>query len=132
MWVYDLRQNSAQLTPEDWETGMTIRSTTVGKAVVVKLVGSMEGRASTEFDAAWDRLLEEGQKSFVVDLSELDYINSAGIGSFLRNGKLTLEKGGSLRICGIKGLVKELFEMTQLTSVFPNFDSAESACQGFA
>jgi anti-anti-sigma factor len=108
---------------------MTVESTKVGKAVVLKLIGRMDADTCKQFDAAWDRQLEEGVKFLVVDLSELDYINSAGIGSFLRNGKLAAEKGGGLRISGIKGMVKEIFTMTQLITVFPLFDSPEAACK---
>jgi anti-sigma B factor antagonist len=111
---------------------VTIESTLVGKAVVVKLIGTMDAEENKKFDAVWDGLLEKGSKSFVLDLSELDYINSAGLVSFVRNGKHALEKGGTIHICGIKGLVKELFEMTQLIKVFPVFDSTEAACRGLA
>ena len=111
---------------------MTIETTKVGKAVVMKLIGRMDADTSKEFEAAWDRSLQEGSIFFVVDLSELNYINSAGIGSFLRNGKLAHEKRGALHIAGIKGFVKEIFEMTQLIRVYPIFESTEAACKGIA
>lgn len=111
---------------------MTIESTTTGKAVVVKLIGRMDADTSKQFDAAWDKALQEGSIFLIVDLSELTYINSAGIGAFLRNGKLAQGRGGALLICGIKGLVKEIFDLTQLTRVYPLFDSTEAACQSIA
>ncbi|HLY62307.1 MAG TPA: STAS domain-containing protein [Terriglobia bacterium] len=111
---------------------MTIESTKVGKAAVVKLIGRMDADTSKQFEAAWDKALKEGSTFLIVDLSELTYINSAGIGSFLRNGKLAQEKGGALLISGLKGLVKEIFNLTQLTRVYPLFDSTDAACQSIA
>jgi len=110
---------------------MDIEVTKVDKAVVVKLIGRMDADTCKQFDAAWDKQLAEGSKFLVVDLSQLNYINSAGIGSFLRNAKLAAETGGGLRISGIKGMVKEIFTMTQLITVFQVFDSPGAACQNF-
>jgi anti-anti-sigma factor len=111
---------------------MTIETTTVGKAAVVKLIGRMDAETCRQFEAAWDRLMGAGSINLVVDLSELTYLNSAGIGSFLRNGKLAQSKGGALLIVGLKGLVKEIFELTQLHRVYPIFDSTEAALKSIA
>jgi anti-anti-sigma factor len=111
---------------------MTIESTKVGKVVIVKLIGRMDADTNKEFEAAVAQLVQEGSIYLVVDANELLYINSAGLGSFLRNAKRAQEKGGALLICGLKGLVREVFEMTRLISVFPVFDSTDAACQSLA
>lgn len=114
---------------KDLKLNMTIESTKVGKIVVVKLIGRMDADTNKEFEAAVAQLVQEGSIFLVVDVTELLYINSAGLGSFLRNAKRAQEKGGALLLCGLKGLVKEVFEMTRLISVFPVFDSTDAACQ---
>lgn len=111
---------------------MTIESTKVGKVVVVRLIGRMDADTNKEFEAYVERLVQEGSIFLVVDLGELLYVNSAGLGSFLRNAKRAQEKGGALLLCGIKGLVKEVFEMTRLISVFPVFESSDAACQSIS
>ncbi|HEV2349979.1 MAG TPA: STAS domain-containing protein [Terriglobia bacterium] len=111
---------------------MTIESTKTGKVVVVKLIGRMDADTNKEFEAAVQQLVQEGSIYLVVDVNELLYINSAGLGSFLRNAKRAQEKGGALLLCNLKGLVKEVFEMTRLISVFPVFESADAACQSIS
>ncbi len=111
---------------------MIIESNKVGKAVVMKLSGRMDADSNKEFDAACERLVQDGSVYLIIDLAELVYINSAGLGSFLRNAKRAQEKGGALLLSGMKGLVKEVFEMTRLISVFPVFDSPEAACQSIS
>jgi anti-anti-sigma factor len=111
---------------------MNIESSHVGKAVVVKLIGRMDADSNKEFEAACQRLVQDGSVFLVVDLAELKYINSAGLGSFLRNARRAQDKGGVLLLCGLNGVVKEVFEITRLISVFTVFDSSEAACQSLA
>jgi anti-anti-sigma factor len=117
---------------KDLNSKMTIESTKIDKVVVVKLIGRMDADTNKEFEATVAKLVEEGSIYVVVDLNELLYINSAGLGSFLRNAKRAQEKGGALLLSGIKGLVKEVFEMTRLISVFPVFDSTDAARQSIS
>ncbi len=111
---------------------MIIESNTVGKTVVMKLIGRMDADTNKKFEEACAKCVKEGSVYLVVDVSELKYVNSAGLGSFLRNAKRLNEKGGALLLCGLNGLVKEIFEMTRLISVFPVFDSITAACQSIA
>ena len=130
--VYNLIADAGRLTEKDLNSNMTIESTKIGKVVVVKLIGRMDADTNKEFEAACERLVQEGSIYLVIDLAELLYVHSAGLGSFLRNAKRAQEKGGALLLCGIKGLVKEVFEMTRLITVFPVFDSTDAACQSIA
>jgi len=108
---------------------MNIESTKQGKAAVIKLAGRMDAETTGQFDAACARSLEDGATTLVIDLSELHYISSAGLGSILRLAKRMQAKGGAVLLCGVKGLVKEVFEMTNLLPAFQVFDTAEAACR---
>ncbi len=86
--------------------------------VMVKLDGSMY-----EEDAAFlrERLLEyvgNGYSRFVIDMALVDYIDSSGLGVLVAIQKRALQKGGEVAITGLKGIVKELFELTRLDKVF--------------
>lgn len=63
----------------------------------------------------------------IVNMGELAYVSSLGLRSVVMIGQLVKEKGGSLRLCGLTGLVKQVFEMTRLNTVFPIHESVESA-----
>ena len=71
--------------------------------------------------------MDRGIYQLVVDLSDLAYVSSMGLRSFITIGKMAQEKGGKLRLCRLTGLVKQVFEITRLTSIFPIHDSVESA-----
>jgi anti-anti-sigma factor len=53
--------------------------------------------------------------------------SSMGLRSFLTVAKTLQSKGGTLMLCGMTGMVKEVFDMTHLTPLFPLFESPEAA-----
>lgn len=126
-WVGNRKTDTKDSKPD-----MIIETNKVGKIVVMKLIGRMDADTNKKFEEAVAKGIEEGSFHLVVDTSELKYLNSAGLGSFLRNAKRLQEHGGVLLLSGLHGLVKEVFEMTRLISVFPVFDSVEAACQSIS
>lgn len=87
-----------------------------------QLVVTLDGSLYVEEAAILrERLLEyihTGQRDFVVDLKEVDYIDSSGLGVLVAIQKRALQNGGKVVIRGLRGTVRELFEMTRLTKVF--------------
>lgn len=106
---------------------MTIETTQSGPRVIVKVIGRMDAESAPAFEEACRAWVDRGVYRLVVDMSELSYISSMGLRSFITIGKLAQEKGGRLRLCRVAGLVKQVFEITRLTSIFPMHDSLESA-----
>jgi len=99
-----------------------------GSAVILKITGRMDAEAHREFAQACDHWIEQGATHLVVDVAALDYISSAGLGTFARASQALKKKNGAVILCGVKGLVKEVFEITRLLPLFPVFDSPQAAC----
>lgn len=86
--------------------------------VIVNLSGSLYVE---EAAALREKLLEytqSGHRYFIVDMKDVDYIDSSGLGVLVAIQKRTLQNGGNVIIKGLQGTVRELFEMTRLTKVF--------------
>ena len=96
-------------------------------ATVIKLEERLDAQSCLEFEKTCLRLIEEGEKLLVVDLGLLQYISSAGLRSFLVIAKRLREAGGSLRICCLAGMVRQVFEAAGLASAFPVFDTIDAA-----
>lgn len=109
---------------------MTIESTLTGDKVVLAFSGRMDAQNAPEFEKACKDWIEKGTLHLVIDLSDLAYVSSLGLRSFLIVGQTLKEKNGTLRLCGLKGLVKQVFQMTRLTTVFPIHETVESALAG--
>jgi anti-sigma B factor antagonist len=100
-----------------------------GPATVIKVEDRMDAQSCLEFEKACNRLVDEGEKLLVIDLGSLNYVSSAGLRSFLALAKRLRETGGALRLCGLGGIVKQVFDTAGLTSVFPIFDSVDAAAK---
>ena len=86
--------------------------------VVVNLSGSIYVEEAAQIRESLIGYIEKGHKTFVVDLGNVDYIDNSGLGTLVAIQKRALQNGGSVIIKNLKGLVKDLFELTRLTKVF--------------
>ena len=106
---------------------MEIQTRKEKAAVVVSVKGRMDTVTAPEFEKNVIDLISKGEKTFVVNLGELDYISSAGLRSILAFAKKLKGKEGKILLAGLKGPVDEVFKISGFSSVFKIFDSEESA-----
>jgi len=106
---------------------VTIERTLVGDKVVLRVAGRMDAENTAAFEAQCEACISEGFTSIVLDLGNLTYASSMGLGAIVRVAKQSRDAGGEVRICCLTGLVRQLFEITRLNHVFPSHDSVESA-----
>jgi anti-sigma B factor antagonist len=85
---------------------------------VVELIGKLAlGRESQRLEALIEDLLKRGTRRAVIDMSGVEYIDSAGIGLIaLASGKFK-ESGGTLAVVSSEGRVLQLFRQTQIDTV---------------
>jgi anti-anti-sigma factor len=80
---------------------------------------------------ALDRVLEEAQRQsprhLLVDLSGLDYMDSAGISSLLRAGKRQSQKDGRLTLVGGSRFIQRLVRMTGIDRLFRHYETVAAA-----
>jgi len=77
------------------------------------------------------RLLKQDRKNIVLNLSELQYLDSSGIGELARVYVSVVKEGGQMKVVGLSPKVEEILKITQLYQVFPEFPSQEAALQSF-
>ena len=106
---------------------LSILRTQVSDSVVLTVSGRMDAENTPQFEDTGRNCVAEGHTSVVVDLSGLLYISSMGLRSFLSLAQTLQTKGVTLRLCGLKGLVKQVFEITGLTQVLSVYESVDSA-----
>ena len=77
------------------------------------------------------RLLKQGRKNIVLNLSGLQYLDSSGIGELARVYVSVVKESGEMKVVGLSPKVEEILKITQLYQVFPEFPSEEAALQSF-
>jgi len=106
---------------------MQISTTKKERGILMALSGRMDTVAAPQFQEACDPFLREGATAIVVDLTQLEYISSMGLGYLLNVNKKLQGAGGKLVICGLSGLVKEVFRLSGFNKLFPTYDTADAA-----
>lgn len=76
-------------------------------------------------------LSEGGQHKFILELSELKYMNSTGLNVLINILTKSRKSGGDLVICGVSKKVQELLLVTKLNSVFTVTETTEEALEKF-
>lgn len=90
---------------------LSVTTTTNDNVIEVKLEGRLDVKAAKEADAAFAQAASEA-KDIVLDMSDLDYIASAGLRSLKRLRGATRENGCKLTLRNVKEDVMEVLEMT--------------------
>lgn len=108
---------------------MNIESRREGNAGVVTVSGRMDAESAPQFESVCEELLKSGASHVVVGMADLQYVSSMGLRSFLVIARQAQAKGGGVLLCGMKGFVKEVFDMTHVTQLFPLYETTDSAVQ---
>ncbi len=103
------------------------------QAVIITLQPHVFGGVqAVEFTAKVRELAEQGKRWFLVDFSQVEVINSSGLG-MLVSGLTSLRKfGAALVLVNVPEKIRHLLTITHLDRVFEQFASIEQALQRFA
>lgn len=95
---------------------------------VVEIAGRLNlGNTLLSIENTLKRLVDEGARKLVVDLSNLIAIDSSGIGMLVACFAHMEQQGGLLRVAGSQGNVLKVFETVHLDRIVPLRESAEAA-----
>jgi len=65
--------------------------------------------------------LEQGARALILNMAQVDFINSSGLGTLVSILKEVRSSGGRLVLSNLASYVQEIFEITQLTEIFEIF-----------
>jgi anti-sigma B factor antagonist len=111
---------------------MEIECRQSGQACVVKpLERRMDARCASEFRRELAELIAQGQERIVLDVSDVDFIDSSALGAIVANFK-ALQGKGDLVIAGARAPVMTLFRVTRIDKVIRMFSTAGDALAAVA
>jgi len=77
------------------------------------------------------RLLKQGHKDIILNLTDLQYLDSSGIGELARVYVSVVKQSGQMKVIGLSSKIEEVLKITHLYQVFPEFPDEEAALQSF-
>ncbi len=103
-----------------------------GRVTVLTVRGDLViGEPESTFKKRVTQLLEEGKVNLLVDLKEVGFVDSSGLGALVRALTSSQKDGGETKLLHAGAQVKKLLEMTKLDSVFEIYDDEERAVSSF-
>ena len=112
---------------------MQIDERTVGDVLVLDVKGRITlGEGDELLKDKVNSLLNQGNKKIVLNLAEVPYIDSAGLGEIVRTYTTVSRQGGSLKLLNLTKRITDLLAITKLLTVFETFDSENDAVQSFS
>jgi anti-anti-sigma factor len=98
-----------------------------GHLVIVSVGGRLDTLSAPGFEKKMQEWIVQGETRFVVDFGNLDYISSAGLRSLMVVAKDARARGGELICCALKGVVKQVFDVSGFSTLLPVYESVEEA-----
>jgi len=104
----------------------------VGQVSVVEVTGKLTSFESGALRTSIAKLLKEGRKQILLNLSGLVYLDSSGIADLVHTYMSVIKSGGEMKVVGLTDKVEEILKITQLYQVFQEFKDERSALQSFS
>lgn len=90
------------------------------------------GPGAGELNDFFHKLIDEGKKNLIVDLSGVSYVNSSGIGMVIRSYTTVVNSGGKLVLTNINEKMKGILSVTNLNQIFEIYSSTDEAIKSLS
>jgi anti-sigma B factor antagonist len=97
---------------------------------VLSLKGEIDLHVSPSVTASLDGIIDKKPQRMVVDLSDVTYIDSAGLAALIQAMQKVEGYGGKFLLAGLQETVRSIFEISRLDQVFQIFPDADAALAG--
>ena len=114
---------------------MSVKLTTrqVGDVTVVDAVGRITlGEGASTFRDSIRDLAASGHKKLLLNLADVSYIDSSGIGELVSGFTTVANQGGTVKLLNLTKRVQDLLQITKLYTVFEVHDDEAKAVRSFA
>ncbi|MHC4828133.1 MAG: STAS domain-containing protein [Planctomycetota bacterium] len=106
---------------------MRITITENAGITVLRLIGNLDTNSTPELEAHLSRLTEAGTRRLLIDLGEVDFVSSAGLGALLSAAQALAPCDGTLSVCGPNEAVRHAFDASGFSRIFKVFENEQDA-----
>ena len=111
---------------------LNISERQAGDVTVLDLSGKITiGEGSVSLRSAIRRLIEEGKKKILLNLGQVGYVDSSGVGELVASFITVTRAGGQLKLLNLTGKIQNLLAITKLLTVFDVYDDEATALNSF-
>jgi anti-sigma B factor antagonist len=111
---------------------MQIDERNVGDVIILDLKGKVTlGQGDELLKDKVNSLVNQGHKKIVLNLADVPYVDSAGLGEIVRTYTTVSRQGGSLKLLNLTKRITDLLAITKLLTVFETFEVEGDAIKSF-
>jgi len=111
---------------------MKIETRNIGDVSILDCSGRITlGEGTMAIRSTVKDVLNSGKKKIVLNLSDVNYIDSSGIGELVSSYTTVTNQGGQLKLLNLTKKIHELLAITKLLTVFQVFESEQTAISSF-
>jgi len=110
---------------------VTIEERVIGHVTVLDVVGKLRDRAAQHLKDKINSLISQERTHIVVNLRNVPYIDSGGLGQLVASYGSVMKTGGALKLLNVNSRNHDLLSITRLVTVFESFDSEAEAVRSF-
>ncbi len=104
----------------------------VDSVTVIDMSGKIIlGEETAQLRETVKKILSEGNDRILLNLNDVSYIDSSGLGQLVSCFATTSRKGGQIKLLNLTNKVKEVLQITKLSTVFDIFEDENKAIQSF-
>lgn len=112
---------------------MQIEERQVGDVMILDLKGKITLNEGDEvLKDKINSLILQNNKRILLNLAEVPYIDSAGLGEIVRTYTTVSRQGGQLKLVGLTKRITDLLMITKLLTVFETFDEEQDALKSYS
>ena len=112
---------------------MQIEERVVGEVTILDLKGKITlGEGDEALKDKINSLVLQNRRRILLNLADVPYIDSAGLGEIVRTYTTVSRQGGSLKLLNLTKRITDLLSITKLLTVFETFDSENDAVRSFS
>lgn len=111
---------------------MDIKERVVGGVSVLDLSGKIVlGEGDLQIKDRIKDLLADGQKRILLNLGDVSYIDSAGLGALISSYTTSKREGGQLKLVNLTKRIQDLLSITKLITVFDTYETEQEAIASY-
>lgn len=112
---------------------MHIEERRSGDVMILDLTGKLTiGEGDELLKDKINSVLHQGHKKLLLNLSNVPYVDSAGLGQMVSTLHSVNRQGGKLKLLNLTSRIKDLLSITKLLTVFDSFDDEREALDSFS
>lgn len=112
---------------------MQIEERIVGEVTVLDLKGKITlGEGDEALKDKINSLILQNRKRILLNLEDVPYIDSAGLGEIVRTYTTVSRQGGQLKLVNLTKRITDLLSITKLLTVFETFETEPEALQSYS